>query len=1039
MRQYMKKLMMAAALLLTTTGMWADRHITINVLPELQSGNAGSVIYFIDNDNATDEGTPIRLEVMPTEGYMASLENISVELKVEGNVAQTPRRTPGLMNVEVSATDPEADPSGETWYSFVVPNDETYDVEITVNFQQRTSIADAVVELLQYTFVYDGEAKTPTTTVTLGDDVLTEGVDYSVAYANNTEVGTATVTVTGTRTYTGTATAEFTISYFVYDLKVNGMNVSDGNLEDVLGDGGTVKFDPESNMLTLSGLTATATGKPFIESGLESLVIALSGDNVITMAADELNQMPVQTAIVSTYNDADVSLTFQKAEGATDGQLRINTTEGFTDGFLTPTCEDALILQALDGYYLVSRTLVGYSITITPVKGAAVVITAGNSPDVLGDGTVSFDGDQTLKLMNANVKGITVNGTYAKDKLTIELVGNDTIQGANYVVSNNSAALTELIFITNQNESGKLFFERSGLTLSSDAFYGIATIRLKNNLIADVNNGVLTILVPLPPAVANATDGSQNNAGNIINFANSLPISTMKLINKVIQEVLYTLNDTQETNQHDDGFVDNFEDGDGFHADIVVINSTMTDNDVKTVSESSLTPGSKDYAEQFQGLTLLLPKGKGNIYLTNVYTDDYHYLTVAIGNFTVPYKFCTHGKFIDQKVPYEVPEDTYVYIYVTEIPSAAPMMASNRIGPKAGVSGGLGGLSVSASSVETVENNTLSISNLSPSISGNVFVLKDATIKSIEAGTFNNVSQDLAYIDLSGTGITNMTSGSSSPAPAYGRRAAEATVASRSAGGAFEGVDYNTIIYLPAGNESDDDNVVIGTTCKKLVLDGNGSHAFSVAKNFTATKAILNRSFTSGKRSTVFLPFDVPQATANSFGSFYEFESIVGTTVNMVQVTTGGLKACKPYIFIPDGTIDKLEINDASVKAGTVNSECFIGTYEEIMWPVDQEKNYCFVGEEKGGFTIGMFAQMGAGSIVPPFRAYMRVQDAPARSLDIVWHDGEEATGIVTVKDGKAERTVTSNGWYTLNGLQMDGTPVKKGLYIHNGKKEIVK
>jgi hypothetical protein len=59
---------------------------------------------------------------------------------------------------------------------------------------------------------YTGEALTPAVTVTLGTATLVEGTDYTVAYADNTGIGTATVTVTGTGNYTGTATGTFAIA-----------------------------------------------------------------------------------------------------------------------------------------------------------------------------------------------------------------------------------------------------------------------------------------------------------------------------------------------------------------------------------------------------------------------------------------------------------------------------------------------------------------------------------------------------------------------------------------------------------------------------------------------------------------------------------------------------------------------------------------------------------------------------------------------------------------------------------------------------------
>ncbi|MGV8083943.1 MAG: OmpL47-type beta-barrel domain-containing protein [Coriobacteriia bacterium] len=56
-----------------------------------------------------------------------------------------------------------------------------------------------------------GSAVTPTVTVTDGGKTLVKDTDYTVAYANNVEVGTATVTITGKGNYTGTKNATFTI------------------------------------------------------------------------------------------------------------------------------------------------------------------------------------------------------------------------------------------------------------------------------------------------------------------------------------------------------------------------------------------------------------------------------------------------------------------------------------------------------------------------------------------------------------------------------------------------------------------------------------------------------------------------------------------------------------------------------------------------------------------------------------------------------------------------------------------------------------
>ena len=68
------------------------------------------------------------------------------------------------------------------------------------------------ITLEQGVVEYDGTAKTPKVTVRDGDVELIEGEDYSVEYANNQDIGTATVTVTGIgNIYTGEERLEFQI------------------------------------------------------------------------------------------------------------------------------------------------------------------------------------------------------------------------------------------------------------------------------------------------------------------------------------------------------------------------------------------------------------------------------------------------------------------------------------------------------------------------------------------------------------------------------------------------------------------------------------------------------------------------------------------------------------------------------------------------------------------------------------------------------------------------------------------------------------
>ena len=81
-------------------------------------------------------------------------------------------------------------------------------VDVTIN---PASISTANVTVNGGPFIYTGSPITPDVTVTWNGTQLSKDTDYTLAYENHTNVGTATVTVTGTGNYTGTASTTFTI------------------------------------------------------------------------------------------------------------------------------------------------------------------------------------------------------------------------------------------------------------------------------------------------------------------------------------------------------------------------------------------------------------------------------------------------------------------------------------------------------------------------------------------------------------------------------------------------------------------------------------------------------------------------------------------------------------------------------------------------------------------------------------------------------------------------------------------------------------
>ena len=235
MKTTKKFLVMLVATLLMATNVWAGDVVVIKKLNGKVNNNVGTVTPLVKDGVCT-------VTVTPNDGYY--IDAVTAEKTVEGGIAQARgMEAPAMDNfLTVTATDADADPSGETTWTFTMPSSE-YDVEVVANFKQRTSISTAIITLSlpQDGYSYDGQAKTPAvSSVKLNNNTINSD-NYDVSYSNNINAGTATVTVTGKRTYTGTATTTFAINkaplsdlavlvpgwtYGLYNLEVNAPRVS---------------------------------------------------------------------------------------------------------------------------------------------------------------------------------------------------------------------------------------------------------------------------------------------------------------------------------------------------------------------------------------------------------------------------------------------------------------------------------------------------------------------------------------------------------------------------------------------------------------------------------------------------------------------------------------------------------------------------------------------------------------------------------------------------------------------------------------------
>ena len=267
---------------------------------------------------------------------------------------------------------------------------------------------------------YDGTAKETTVTVKVGENTLTLGTDYTVAFSNNINVPAnanspqPTVTVTGIGAYTGTATKTFTIN------KAAGtISYATASVNKTYGD------QPFTNELTITGdgtvtygtsnervATVDETGKVTIVGNGEATITATVADKdggnytYETKTASYLLSVGTEamevsaTAYTGTYDGQAHTISVTAPDGAT---VKYGTTEGSYNLDAAPTYTEAGTYTV---FYQVTKpnftTVSGsQTVTISQAAGSISFATATvnktegdaaftQTATVTGDGTVSY-------------------------------------------------------------------------------------------------------------------------------------------------------------------------------------------------------------------------------------------------------------------------------------------------------------------------------------------------------------------------------------------------------------------------------------------------------------------------------------------------------------------------------------------------------------------------------------------------------------------------------------------------------------------------
>ena len=287
----------------------------------------------------------------------------------------------------------------------------------------------------------------------------------------------------------------------------------------------------------------------------------------------------------------------------------------------------------------------------------------------------------------------------------------------------------------------------------------------------------------------------------------------------------------------------------------------------------------------------------------------------------------------------------------------------------------------------------------------------------------------------------------------------------------FKGISsFNDIDIIPSTNPNclyllaKGASVPNGLTGKNVVIDGTATSITLIDGNdfyspidFTANSIRYERTFTlaaagSSGWNTICLPFTVSTITCNNKTvDWFHSASETGKNFWLRAFTsddngtvafdyTNNMVANTPYIIAVPGSNWGTEYQ----MTGPDHPVTFSGSNAHIAATKTASvsgNNYKFCGSTvttslTDGYVLNgsNFVKLKSTRSVPPFRAWfeaVNISSLSRTSLAIV--DSEE-TGIRTM-----ELANSNDLWYTLSGLRLDTKPTVKGIYIHNGKKEMIK
>jgi hypothetical protein len=225
----------------------------------------------------------------------------------------------------------------------------------------------------------------------------------------------------------------------------------------------------------------------------------------------------------------------------------------------------------------------------------------------------------------------------------------------------------------------------------------------------------------------------------------------------------------------------------------------------------------------------------------------------------------------------------------------------------------------------------------------------------------------------------------------------------------------------------------------------------------TATVILTGRTlFKDGAWNTLCLPFNVDDfvgtpledATVMTLGNSDACDTRLDAatgTLHLEFLPANKIEAGLPYLVkwesgddISNPVFNGVTIwNENPFDQSVISKDgavTFTGSYSPFEITAENKNNILYIG------SANKIGHSRNSRTLRSCRAHFELTNpsaAPVRTVVVDYGEEEIVTEIVSMEDGRSQ--MDDDGWYTLNGIRLNGKPTEKGIYLFNGKKVVIK